>query len=326
MAQVLVGIDGGWSKTAGVVVEPDGRVLARARMAGSAVIGKPKAESCQVLRGMVDRLCAEAAVGRDSVVRCGLGLNGVDFSDEFAMQHAVIGEAMGLPGERLSLVNDGIAALWGATPASAAVMVQLGSGNTTAYRSRHGGETLFDHLNVTQLFDMRSGLIVMVARMIKGQTAATPLKEKALAFYGVREEEYAEAVYRDHIPRERRMYTPPLIFRSWLEGDPAAEQLVGEAVGDYALAAKAMIARTGSPCPDVAFGGGVLASAPPQFWQLLTERIRVYYPQVAPRPPQLPPEGGAAIMAGFEIGLDPQVLFRRVRENWPRQREPGGAR
>ena len=308
---LLLGIDGGASKTAGVMMDCQGTPLAQARLGGSAIVGKPSAESCRVLASVVDSLCAQVGTIRNAVSWCGVGLNGVDFADELPIQHEHISRAIGIPAERVALVNDGIIALWGATPARKAVIIQHGSGFTAAYRSAYGREALFDHLSVARAFDMRSGLIAAAARMINGQVAPTPLKAKALAFFGIADDGYyCEAVYRDQIPRELRLGTVPLIYESWLQGDSVAADLVERAVEDYGSAASAMIAKTGSRSPDVIFGGGLLACAPLEFRELLTKRIRRSYPDITAKPPDLAPEFGAAIMAGYRIGLDADALFR----------------
>jgi N-acetylglucosamine kinase-like BadF-type ATPase len=311
---LLLGIDGGASKTAGVAIDGEGQVLAWTRQRGSSIVGKPRPESCAVLASVVDDLCHQCRRSRDSVRRCGIGLNGIDFADGIPMQHAEISRAVGIAPERVGLVNDGIVALWGATPSPAAVIVQHGSGFTAAYRSDHGRETLFDHLSVASVFDIRAGLIALVARMINGMAAPTPLKDNALAFFGIEEDAYCEAIYRGVILRDRRLSTVPLVFDSWLEGDAGAEFLVQSAIDDYALAAIAMMAKTKSPCPDLTLGGGLLNAAPPKFWAALTERLQESYPGVVARPPQLPPESGAAIMAGYETGLDPRALFGKLAQ------------
>jgi N-acetylglucosamine kinase-like BadF-type ATPase len=317
-AGLLLGIDGGASKTAGVIIDSDGRILAQAGMAGSSIIGKPNPRSCSVLRSLTDRLCAEAGLTRSAAAHCGIGLNGVDFEDEFAEQHADISAAVGFPPEQVTLVNDGIVALWGATPAPAATMLQHGSGFTAAYRSQYGEEALFDHLDVGNVFDMRQGLLSTVARMINGQLEATPLKEQALEFLRIEDEDaYAEAVFRGTIPRELWMRTPPLIYEAWLGGDPAAEKLVLSAVDDYAVTAHAMIGKTGTGSPEVVFGGGVIAVAPDEFWQRLSARLRDYHPEITAERPKLLPEFGAAIMAGHQCEHDAQALFREVREGLP---------
>jgi N-acetylglucosamine kinase-like BadF-type ATPase len=319
---LLLGLDGGSAKTAGVIVTSEGRVRAQRRGPASAIVGAPSAGASSVLSSIVDALCSQADASRDDISSCGIGLSGIDFDDELPVQHPGIAAALGLPEERIILVNDAIVALWGATEAPAATLYQHGSGFTGAYRAQHGGEILFDHLGVASCFDVRQEVVTLVARMINGMAEPTPLKEKILAHFGIEEQEqYCEAIYRGRVARERRRNTPPLIFSAWLEGDPAAADLVTGAIADYARAAKAMIAATGSQSPDVTFGGGVIAQAPEQFWRSLATAVQEMYPRVAVKPPDLPPEFGGAVMAGHQVGLDPAQLFRGLRVGLQNARE-----
>ncbi len=313
---LLIGLDGGSTKTAGVIITQEGRVLARARGHGSAIVGAPSPQASSVLASIVDSLCSQAGASRDDIRSCGVGLSGIDFDDELPVQHEGIAAALSIPQERLILVNDAIVALWGAAVKPAATLLQHGSGFTGAYRARHGQEVLFDHLSVASTFDMRQALIALVARMMNGMAEPTPLKESILEHFGIEDErEYCEVIYRRRVPTERRQGTPSLIFAAWLEGDPAAASLVDGAVGDYALAANAMIAATGSPSPDVTFGGGVIAQAPEQFWRSLANAIQQTHPLVTVKPPDLAPEFGGAVMAGYHVGLDPVQLFQQSRVN-----------
>jgi N-acetylglucosamine kinase-like BadF-type ATPase len=312
---LFLGIDGGASKTAGAMLSATGRLVATFRTRGSAIIGKPSVEACAVLAEVVVELCRAAGCNRDRVGYCVIGLNGVDFADTQPMQHAEIARAIGLPPERMTLVNDGIVALWAATPTPAAALLQHGSGFTGAYRRRHGEEVLFDHLHVGDTYDLRKGLVAAVARMIDGRQQPTPLKERTLAEFGITDEAaYCEAVYRGTIQRERLKNTPPLVFDAWLAGDPAAAQLVRRAVEDYALAARAMVAWIGSDDTDVVFGGGVILRGPEQFWALLAEEVRSHCPNARTKRPDLPPEVGAAIMAAYEAERQPESWFRAVFE------------
>jgi N-acetylglucosamine kinase-like BadF-type ATPase len=318
---LLLGIDGGATKTRGVMVDAQRGVVARAQAAASAIVGKPNPRSSSVLASVVDSLCADSGIARDDVWHCGLGLNGVDFEDDFAVQHADISAAIALPCERITLVNDGIVALWAATSATAATMLQHGSGFTAAYRARIGEERTFDHLGVTRVFDIREGLLVLVARMITGQAEPTPLKEKALAFFGIADESrYAEAVYRDTIPGKLRKSTPPLIYDAWVAGDAGAASLVESAMKDYVQAARAMIRKTGERSPVVVFGGGVINCAPAAFWDQLTHRLQETHPDLVARKPEMAPEFGAAVMAGHHVGVEAQALFEKVRASLRRSR------
>ena len=315
---VLLGLDGGASKTNGMLIDAGGSILAHARGPGSAIIGDPKPESCQVLSSLVEALCAEAGVSRAAITHCGLGLNGIDFADEFPGQHAGLSAALDLPPERLTLVNDGIVALWAASPASASLIVQHGSGFTAACRSDYGREECFDHLHVADTYDLRYGLMAAVGRMILGMIPTTPLKQTVLDFFQVTEQDYCEAIYRDRIPRARRLHTTPLIFAAWQQGDPVAAALVENALADYALLVRAMALRTQSDRPAVVLGGGQLRAAPAAFLDSLTARVREHYPSIVVAAPVLPPEFGAALMAGFHAGLDSAELFALLAESHAR--------
>ena len=101
----VIGLDGGRSKTAGLLCDDAGRVLARARGAGSAVLGQPSAEACQALAGLVGDLCAQGSVRLEAVDAVGIGLSGVDFADEFAGQHAALAAALGVSPPALTLTD-----------------------------------------------------------------------------------------------------------------------------------------------------------------------------------------------------------------------------
>jgi N-acetylglucosamine kinase-like BadF-type ATPase len=307
--RLLLGLDGGASKTAGVIITDRGEIAARERAGGSAVIGAPGPESCAVLSSLVASLLSSAGVSRSDIAAWGVGLNGVDFEDELPLQRARIASALDASERTLTLVNDAIAALWGASPRPAATILHYGSGFTAAYRAGHGREHLFDHLHVARTFDMRSELIALVARMLNGMAEPTPLLDRALAHFQVTADAYCEAMFRHRIPQHLRLSTPPLIYRSWLEGDPAAARLVELAADDYALTTKAMVAAIGQADADATFGGGVIATAPPEFWPLLTERVHRLCPQVLVKPPDLPADVGAALMAAHRVGVSPSTLF-----------------
>jgi len=314
MDRIYLGIDGGCTKTVGLLLDDEGRAIASHRAGRCALFGPLKDHEREFLRSVVDELCSQAGVARERIVQASLGLNGVDFEDEFDEQYAAVVEAVGLPGESVALVNDGIVALWAATSAPAAVILQHGTGFTGAFRSSHGDEQTFDHLGVGRTFDMRWELPTLIARMLDGRFDPTPLKQAVLAHFGIADEgRYGEILFRQQIPGELLTTTPPIIFDAWRCGDKAAAWLVERALDDYALAAGAMIARTGSDSPDVALGGGVIAQAPHEFWDALAERVRSDCPGASITQPKMPPEYGACIMAGFRDGREPQEFFEQVR-------------
>jgi len=164
--RIFVGIDGGASKTAGILCDADGVVLARSQLPGCIIGPNCSCETGAVLSQVLDELCSLSGIAKDRIARCGMGLNGVDFSEHLEAQLEDVARHTGLSRDVIVLVNDGIAALWGSTAAASAAVFQHGSGITSAYRRRHGEEVLFDYLNAGHHFDLRSQLIHLVARMI----------------------------------------------------------------------------------------------------------------------------------------------------------------
>jgi N-acetylglucosamine kinase-like BadF-type ATPase len=317
---MFLGLDGGGTKTAGALVDRQGRLLGRELAGRSAFVGRPSDEACAVLKGVVDALCRQAGVRPDAIAFAGLGLNGVDFPEDLPVQRQVVAEAIGVPVARSHMANDGIVALWGATAAPRAVLLQHGSGFTSAYRNGFGSERLFDHLNVGRQFDLRSEVVRQVARMLDGRTQTTPLRDALLAHMGVTAEEFPEAVYKNRVPLGSRARNAPLVFAAWQAGDPVAADIVAQAARDYAVTVCAMIRHVGGGAVDAVFGGGVIRQAPPEFWDMLTSFVAGECPEAVVKPPALPPDVGAAVMACYHAGGDPAALFEELKRNWPESR------
>ncbi|OPZ31089.1 MAG: BadF/BadG/BcrA/BcrD ATPase family protein [Lentisphaerae bacterium ADurb.BinA184] len=310
---ILVGLDGGASKTAAVCCDGDGRILATSRGPRCAIVGPPSPDEAAVLDGVAGALCRTAGIERTAVTAWGVGLSGIDYADEFDAQWLSVAAALGVPAERVTLVNDAIPALWGATSVPAAAILQHGSGVTSAWRRALGDERLFDHLDVGRQFDIRHALLAAVARMLDGRREPTGLRDRTLAHLGIADSaDYAEAIYRGRIPWARRMSTAPLVYDAWLADDAAAEELVTAAIEDYAQTAAALGRRTGDARPEIALGGGVIACAPEAFWTRLAAAVAARLPDARVRRPALAAEFGAAIMAAFRHGDDACSLFERL--------------
>ena len=308
--RLFIGLDSGGAKTAGALCDEQGRVLARARGPGAAIVGMPDEHFFAVAGACVSDLCAQTGVNLDQVTRVAVGLSGVDYPDEQALQHAAIAERLELNG-RLELVNDGLVALWGVSAAPKVALVQHGSGVTTAYRSDFGGGEIFDSLDAAEIYDIRRAAFALTARMIDGRAAPTPLKERLLAHCGVPAGRFAEWTFRDPAARAKRFAVSAVVYEAWAEGDAAAEQMVRLAADDYVRAMRAMCERIEAPF-EAAFGGGVIAQGGPAFQALIGKRLAVEAPQARLVPIAMPPELGAAILAGHCCGLDPRQMFANL--------------
>lgn len=313
--RLLIGLDSGGAKTAGVLCDESGRILARVRDIGAAIVGLPDLRFYKVVGRVLARLCEQARVSLADVERVAMGLSGVDYPDEQAEQHRLIAARFGLEG-RLELVNDGLVALWGVSRAEAVALFQHGSGVTTAYRAAPGGETIYDSLDVAEVYDLRRAAFAQTARMIDGRAEPTELKDRVLAHCATPAERFAEWAFRDEAAIERRMAVAPVVFAAWQAGDPAAAQIVGRAADDYVLTMRVMGERIGAPF-EAAFGGGVVAQGGTAFQLRLGEMLAQQAPGARLIPVALTPDLGAAVFAAFQAGLDPQPFFAKLAELEP---------
>lgn len=318
----LLGFDGGGTKTAALLCDRAGRLVAQARAGGSAIVGAPRPEAAAIMRRVGRELCAQAGISPDAILAAGVGLNGIDFADEHAAQLAGVAAALELPPDRVTLVNDGIVALWGATDAPAAAIIQHGTGFTAAWRTRLGEERPFDHLNTGRQFDLRDQFPMAVSRMLDGRLPKTPLLTVALRHYGIADgTAFSELFYRGRLDWALTAGAVPLIIAAWSQGDPVATELVTRAADDYARTAAALLAKTGAPCPILCLGGGLLRVAGPAFRDLVVQRLHLLTPGATVTAPRLPPEFGAALLAAHQAGIATQALFAAFGAQLP----PGAA-
>ena len=309
--RLYMGIDGGGTKTMGALADETGTMLAECKAGPSAIVGVPSAESCAVLQSVRDTLCERAGVRPADLAWLGLGLNGVDFPEETIMQHGVLARTMDIAPERFLLVNDGIVALWGATPAPAAVIVQHGTGFTAAYRSAYGAERPFDNLDAGRFYYLRLEAFALVARMIDGRVAMSPLKEAILTCLDhPAEKDYGEIVFLRKYSPSQLAAIQPAVLKVAEAGDPAAQSIVERAMADYVCTAVTIVRKTGSVSPDVVFGGGRLLSAPNWFLQRIVAGVLRECPGARIRRPGLSPAIGAVIMAAQAGGCAPACFFQ----------------
>jgi N-acetylglucosamine kinase-like BadF-type ATPase len=309
----VIGLDGGRSKTAGLLCDDAGRVLARARGPGSAILGQPSAEACQALAGLVGELCTQAAIPLHALDAVGLGLSGVDFADEIAGQHAALAAALGVSPPALILANDAIVALWAAAPTERLSLIQHGTELTSALRTRFGDERVFDSLDIGAVYDLRREAFVRTARMLDGRAARSGLADRMLAHCAVAEADFAAWAYRSPQAADKRLQAGKVVFEAWRDGDPAAAAMVDAAAGDYAVLTRAMGARLGPGAFAAAFGGGLIAEGGAAFTALIRAALARTCPDAELAAIALAPEAGGALMAAHRLGWDAARLFEALR-------------
>ena len=316
--ELFLGVDGGGSKTDVVVVAADGRRVAEVTGPGTTLHEPVTDETLDRLAGLIAQACQQAGVRPEQVAAAGLGISGVDFADELDAQRALLFPRIGLPAERATLVNDGVVALWGGSPEPRAVVLQVGSAFTAAYRAAYGEETPFDHHNLGQVVELRRDLLVFTARSLDGREPDSALPGLVLAHFGVTEPDvFRKLLVRRTFDWQLARRVVDVLQPALDQGDAVAASLVTRAAESYAADICCMIDAAGGGTVDVVLGGGMLRHAPAVLREGIAIRVTAAHPAATVHEAELSPALGGALLAAFHAGQDPAALFARLVDAIP---------
>jgi len=132
---IVLGVDGGGTKTRAVVVGARRRVLGEGEAGPSNPLRVGVNEAAHAVREAAERACAEAGVRRIEVVAAEVGLAGVKRADIRERMRAALSE-LGI--KSIEVVTDADIALYGATEGKPGLVIIAGTGSQTATLSRWG--------------------------------------------------------------------------------------------------------------------------------------------------------------------------------------------
>jgi len=322
----ILAVDGGNSKADALLVDRSGSVLAAARHAAPANVGRAN--------GSVDSLAAVIrVVARDSGVDLGARpvapvgvycLAGADSSgDERRIERALAGRGWTA---RNVIRNDTHAVLWTGTDRGWGVALVCGAGMNCLGVGPTGREVRFAALGELS-GDLAAGgewvglaALGAAVRARDGRGPRTVLEQTVPQHFGMsRPEAVARAMYDERLSRDRLVELPPTVFRAAASGDAVSRGILDRVADEVVTMVAATIARlhvTGRDV-DVVLGGGMFRSGD----QAFLDRVRSGIEAVAPRAHittlALPPVVGAALLGLHEIGAGrrAQVRLREAVEN-----------
>lgn len=135
---VVLGVDGGNTKTVAVVATPAGDVLGTGLGTCSDIYGAPSPqEALEVLVGVVREALAEAGVSPSEVAATVGSLAGADWPEDYELYHLELSRRAGLSG-RVKVLNDGVGPVRLAEPSGTGVAAVLGTGAAVGARGRSG--------------------------------------------------------------------------------------------------------------------------------------------------------------------------------------------
>lgn len=289
-----IGIDGGGTKTVGILTTETGEHIARAEAGPSNYHVVSEAKTQKVLAEILTSLFKQAGLSRASPVAFCLGMAGLGRAED----RVVIGricDALGV-GENRILTHDAHIALVGGTGKQEGVIIISGTGSIVYGIDAHGGEARaggWGYLlgDEGSGYDMALKGLQAVARAADGRAESTKLTALVLAQLGLDAPSelirWAHAASRDVIAQGAEV-----VFHAAEIGDRTAKQIIATAAEELARAATVVMKGLEfTEPPHIVLSGGNLVHQP-----LFVEELRNRL--TAPvRLPKHEPAVGAVLLA-----------------------------
>ena len=314
--KLVLGVDGGNTKTLALVAREDGLILGTGRAVCGDIYGavSPEAAIAEIERA-VEAALKEAAVEPAKLSVSVFSLAGADWPEDFKLLEDAMRERG--YGQRIIVVNDAMGALRAGSPDGNGVVVACGTG--AAVGARHPDGRIW-HSSFWQQVqgadELGSRALRAVYRADLGIDPPTLLTERILVAFGVHNvEEILHRMTGRDIPqsKNRRDLVRPL-FDAADAGDATARQIVishGKALGDYAIVAAQRVGLLGEPFILV-LTGGVLRHPSPLLREALIERVQRAAADVHAIQSRFEPAAGAVLLAldSMHIVADATLLER----------------
>lgn len=306
MGSLLLGVDGGNTKTHALVTAADGTALGTGD-GGTADIhnSTPEAALSEIVaacRAALDGAGADAS----DLAAAGFSLAGADYPEDFELLRTELRQRLGLASEPV-VVNDAVGALRCGTDDSVGVAAVLGTYCAVAGRNAAG--TLF-HFGFwpdsTGASMLGSDALTAIWRHMLDLGPSTSLIGRALERWGcadVDELLYEFTRLGGHPPSEPGRFADAVLDEAEA-GDAVAREIVetaGRRLGDYARVCAARTGQLGSPFPLV-LTGGVMRHPSPLLRAAIHERV----PDGVAVYPDVEPVVGALLLAADGCGVRPE--------------------
>lgn len=265
--RLYLGIEGGATRTAGVLADGRLRIVARAVAGPANIYSVGPEEALQAVEHTVARLLAAAGASKDSIAASALCMAGVRTSRQAAEWRRLAGN-LGLPGQLLA-THDAAAALAAGSPDCTGVLALCGTGSL-AYARRADGAEKFAGGRGPLLGDEGSGFDIAHRALRAAARSADRRGPKSLLESLIPErlglpDLDALVPWASPFAKDRVAGLAPIVFEAAARGDDVAIDIVEDAAEDVAWAVVAA-ARALWPPPArpnrVVFAGGVLRNQP----------------------------------------------------------------
>lgn len=311
-AAVVLGVDGGNSKTDVALVASDGRLLAAVRGGTISHQQVGLERGADLLVGLVATARGAAGLGPGDplpgeAVYC---LAGADSAGDIAkLTAAFAARPLARTGH---VLNDAFAPVRAGTDRTWGVAVICGAGVNAAGIAPDGRTARFAALGPIS-GDWGGGGDVGLAglgaavRARDGRGDRTILERSVPAYFGLsRPLDVTDAVEGGRIPSERMRELSPVVFEAAAKGDDVARKIVDRLADELAIMANSIIRRLHltRTDADVVLAGGVFQAGDDRFEARIAAGIRARAPGARVARLQAMPVTGAALLALDRLAAD----------------------
>jgi N-acetylglucosamine kinase-like BadF-type ATPase len=307
---LVLGVDGGNSKTELVVATVEGEPVAYLRGSGNNSHTVGPARTAAFLSGLVSGAGLATPVVQGTFYLCG-----ADIPADFAALTTALEQEPWV--DRAGVDNDIFALLRAGTDDADAVAVVCGAGINCAGRSRDGRVARYPSLGWESgdwggSVMLGRDVLFLAARGEDGRGERTVLAQVLREHFGLPVDELGESVRYGRIAPGRLGEVAPAVVDAAAAGDAVARELVDRLAEEIVLMATRALADLGlaERSASVLFGGGMLRSGSGLLYDEAVARLADRAPQATPSPVIAPPVLGAALDALDAAGATPAAGAR----------------
>jgi len=301
MSKVILGIDGGGTKTHAVLVDLSGKIVSTAANGGANWERTGLAATQASLQEIVNRALASAGLESTDIVAATFALAGIDWETDKEL-FAPISKALNLP-SNTAFINDSIAALYAGSKSGIGCVSIAGTGGKTSGHSatktlQTMGMDLGEGGGAGQLVSLA---LDYVARIYHGIEPASSLTQLVLSECGYPDPtSFFKAVARDGLRLTEDL--APKIFDLATAGDAGAISIVTMVANQHATDVIAMINQLGlaGSAVQVIRAGGLHTAGCKVFDQAFEKSVNLAHPGAQTQVLDISPVYGAVVHAAHQ--------------------------
>ncbi len=317
---VVLGVDGGTTKTIALIADERGQVLSASRGGGSNWTGEDVEIPMTVVANTVNEALLKAGLSGEDIAMGVFALAGADWPEDHTRREKFLSR-QGLA-RQIRVKNDTFGCLRAGLRQPFGMVLAAGTGMNAAVIAPDGTEWAFGYYETYggAVTIMREAFeAVLRAEDGRGQpTELTEMLLKHLDYPTV--EAMLRASVKRVLDRGRFLAFTPLVFQAAFSGDAVAVDILvrqGRALAEYATA----MARRFRMCDlafDVVLAGSVFKGAGPLLVDTITQEIHQVAPLARVVRARFEPAVGSLLLAYDALGFDvTEDMYCRLEETTP---------